>query len=221
MYPIHFSDLVSDAVFFWLFSSWAGRRSRDPAYSQTRTHTSTHTQTKGFYQVRAAVHIQALTHPLFFSLKSLIEHLKPVGAAKLEESRAITPTNQNPHIALFLSSQNAEDGRILDAEDSMLGQPPSVCVTSPLPAQRKKSHQDQGSEDIEVEQDLDVALKHVYREVQEENIEGCVLEERLDEKDVALMDGASVSVIFSWLVTVLYILFFLVYFINVFSQLSS
>jgi hypothetical protein len=87
----------------------------------------------------------------------------------------------------------------------MLGQPPSVCVTSPLPARRKKSHQDQGSEDIEVEQDLDVALKHMYREVQEENIEGCVLEERLDEKDVALMDGASVSVIFLWLVTVLYI----------------
>lgn len=118
-------------------------------------------------------------------------------------------TDQNTNIALFLSSPNAEDGRILDAEDSMLGQPPSVCTASPLPThagrdRRKKSYQDQDLGDIDVEQDLDMALRHMYREVQEENIEGCVLEERLDEKDVALMDGASVSVIFSWLVTALY-----------------
>jgi len=44
-----------------------------------------------------------------------------------------------------------------------------------------------------VERDLDVVLRHMYREVQQENTEGCVSEERLDEKDVAMMDGASVS----------------------------
>jgi hypothetical protein len=48
-------------------------------------------------------------------------------------------------------------------------------------------------EDIHVERDLDVVLRHMYREVQQENTEGCVSEERLDEKDVAMMDGASVS----------------------------
>jgi hypothetical protein len=39
-----------------------------------------------------------------------------------------------------------------------------------------------------VERDLDVVLRHMYREVQQENTEGCVSEERLDEKDVAMMD---------------------------------
>ncbi|KAG1813861.1 uncharacterized protein BJ212DRAFT_1364133 [Suillus subaureus] len=126
-------------------------------------------------------------------LKSLIGHLKPVAAAKLKGGNTIMSTDQNTNIALFLSSPNAEDGRILDAEDSMLGQPPSVCTASPLPThagrdRRKKSYQDQDLGDIDVEQDLDMALRHMYREVQEENIEGCVLEERLDEKDVALMD---------------------------------
>jgi hypothetical protein len=43
-------------------------------------------------------------------------------------------------------------------------------------------------EDIHVERDLDVVLRHMYREVQQENTEGCVSEERLDEKDVAMMD---------------------------------
>ncbi|KAG1871615.1 hypothetical protein F4604DRAFT_1769066 [Suillus subluteus] len=126
------------------------------------------------------------------NLKSLIEHLKLV-AAKSKEGNTTTPTNQNTNIALFLSSPNAEDGRMLDAEDSMLGQPPTVCAALPLPThagsdRRKKSYQDQDLEDIDVEQDLDMALRHMYREVQEENIEGCVLEERLDEKDVVLMD---------------------------------
>ncbi|KAG1783349.1 hypothetical protein EV702DRAFT_958741 [Suillus placidus] len=61
-------------------------------------------------------------------------------------------------------------------------------LTRSFQDRRKNSDQDQDLEDIDVEQGLDMALKHMYREVQEENIEGCVLEERLDEKDVALMD---------------------------------
>ncbi|KAG2358874.1 hypothetical protein BDR07DRAFT_1611638 [Suillus spraguei] len=124
------------------------------------------------------------------SLKSLIEHLKPVLAAKLKEGNTTAPTNQNTNIALSLSSPS--EG-ILDAEDSMLGQPPSVCVASPPPThagrdRRKRLDKDQDLADIDVEQDLDVTLRHMYREVREENIEGCVLEERLDEKDVALMN---------------------------------
>lgn len=67
-----------------------------------------------------------------------------VAASKLKEGNATTPTNQNTNIALFLSSKSAEDGKILDAEDSMLGQPPSVRAASPLPMRpgrdrRKKS----------------------------------------------------------------------------------
>ncbi|KAG1825271.1 hypothetical protein EV424DRAFT_686906 [Suillus variegatus] len=127
------------------------------------------------------------------SLKSLIEHLKPVATAKSKEGHTTAPTNQNTNISLFISSPSAEDGRILDAENSMLGQPPSVCTASPLPAhagrdRRKKSDQDQALQDIDVEQGLDMALRHIYQAVQQENIEGCVLQERLDEKDVALMD---------------------------------
>ncbi|KAG2069458.1 hypothetical protein BDR04DRAFT_1078066 [Suillus decipiens] len=124
------------------------------------------------------------------SLKSLIEHLKPVAAAKLKEGNTTTPTNQNTNIVLSLSSPSE---RILDAEDSMLGQPPSVCAASSPPThagrdRRKKLDTDQDLADIDVEQDLDVTLRHMYREVREENVEGCVLEERLDEKDVALMN---------------------------------
>ncbi|KAG2153615.1 uncharacterized protein EDB93DRAFT_227664 [Suillus bovinus] len=127
------------------------------------------------------------------SLKSLIEHLKPVAAAKSKEGHTTALMNQNTNIALFHSSPSTEDGRILDAEDSMLGQPPSVCAASPLPThagtdRRKKSGQNQALEDIDVEQGLNMTLRHIYREVQEENVEGCVLAERLDEKDVALMD---------------------------------
>jgi hypothetical protein len=141
------------------------------------------------------------------SLKSLIEHLKPVVAAKLNEGNTTTPTSQGTDIAQFPSLPSAEDGKILDVEDSMLGQPPSVCAVSPLPTRprrdrRKKSDEDQALEDMDVELGLDMALRHMYREVQEENIEVCVLEERLDEKDIALMDGASACVFFLWLVKV-------------------
>ncbi|KAG1730675.1 uncharacterized protein EDB91DRAFT_1252534 [Suillus paluster] len=128
-------------------------------------------------------------------LKSLLEHLKPVASAKPKQDSSTTPTKKNPKIALLLSSLNAEDGRSLDAEDSMLGQPPSVCAVSPLTScatrdRGKESDQDLDLDDIEIdgERDLDMSLRHMYREVQEENIERCVLEERLDEKDVALMD---------------------------------
>ncbi|KAG1747671.1 hypothetical protein EDB19DRAFT_2037030 [Suillus lakei] len=134
----------------------------------------------------------------FNSLNSLIEHLKPVTSANLQEGNPTTPKKQNPKIALFLSSQSAEDGRTVDAGDSMLGQPPSVCAASPLTTRAgrdrtKESDQDQDLEDIEidVERGLDMALRHMYREVQDENIEGCVLKERLDEKDVGLMDVSS------------------------------
>lgn len=135
------------------------------------------------------------------SLKSLIEHLKPVAAAKLKEDNTTTSTNQGTGIAQFPSSPSAEDGKILEVDDSMLGQPPSVYAVSPMPTRpgrdrRKKSNKDQDLEDMDVEQGLDMALRHMYREVQEENIEVCVLEERLDEKDIALMDGASVCVFF-------------------------
>ncbi|KAG2141046.1 hypothetical protein DEU56DRAFT_796935 [Suillus clintonianus] len=128
------------------------------------------------------------------NLNSLLEHLKPVAPTKLKGGNPTTPMKKNPNIALFLSSANVEDGKSLDVEDSMLGQPPSACTASPLPIRpgrdrRKESDQDKDLEDIEidVERGLDMALRHVYREVQEDNVEGCVLEERLDEKDVALM----------------------------------
>lgn len=144
-----------------------------------------------------------------------------MAATKLKEGNTTTLTNQNTNIALFLSSPSAEDGEIIDAEDSMLGQPLSVCAASPLPTRpgrdrRKKSDQDQDLEDIYVEQGLDTALRHMYREVQGENIEGCVLEERLDEKDVALMDGASVCIFFLWLVKFFIISSFSIYFLHVF-----
>jgi hypothetical protein len=43
----------------------------------------------------------------FFSQSQVtFKHLKPVGAAKLKESSATTPTNQNTNIAPFLSSPN-------------------------------------------------------------------------------------------------------------------
>lgn len=148
-----------------------------------------------------------------------------MATAKSKEGHTTAPTNQNTNISLFISSPNAEDGRILDAEDSMLGQPPSVCTASPLPAhagrdRRKKSDQDQALEDIDVEQGLDMALRHIYQAVQQENIEGCVLQERLDEKDVALMDGAFVSAIFWGLMTVFVTSFFLIYFLDVFFRMS-
>lgn len=130
-----------------------------------------------------------------------------MAAAKLKEGNTTTPTNQNTDIAQFSSLPSAEDGKILDVEDSMLGQPPSVCAVSPLPTcprrdRRRKSDQDQDLEDMDVEQGLDMALRHMYREVKEENIEVCVLEERLDEKDIALMDGAYACAFFLWLVKV-------------------
>ncbi|KAG1738575.1 hypothetical protein EDD22DRAFT_336529 [Suillus occidentalis] len=135
------------------------------------------------------------------SLKLLIEHLKPVATAKLKEGNTTTPTNQNTDIVQFSSLPSTEDRKILDVEDSMLGQPPSVCAVSPLPTRprrdrRIKSDQDQDLEDMDVEQGLDMALRHMYREVKVENIELCVLEERLDEGDIALMDGASAWVFF-------------------------
>ncbi|KAG1800395.1 uncharacterized protein HD556DRAFT_1230584 [Suillus plorans] len=117
-------------------------------------------------------------------------HILPHSLKPRGSNRCVLQSIHERSLTRFLQSQ---DGRILDAEDSMLGQPPSVCTASPLPAhagrdRRKKSDQDQALEDIDVEQGLDMALRHIYQAVQQENIEGCVLQERLDEKDVALMD---------------------------------
>jgi hypothetical protein len=128
-----------------------------------------------------------------------------VTTAKLKEGNTTTPTNQNTDIVQFSSLPSTEDRKILDVEDSILGQPPSVCAVSTKPTRprrdkRNKSDQDQYLEDMDVEQGLDMALRHMYREVKVENIELCVLEERLDEKDIALMDGASAWAFFcGWL----------------------
>ncbi|OAX38957.1 hypothetical protein K503DRAFT_856354 [Rhizopogon vinicolor AM-OR11-026] len=126
------------------------------------------------------------------SLKSLMEHLKPVAPRNAKAINCTTPTKQKPKLPLSFSSAHAEDGRCLD---SMLGQPPSDCTASPWTTgaqkdKRENSDRDSDPDDFEmdIEQGFDMALKHVYHGVQEDNIEGCVLEERLDEKDVALMD---------------------------------
>lgn len=132
--------------------------------------------------------LRAYSRPLS-SLKSLVEHLKPVAPLKkAKEIDCTTSARQKHEFPHLVSSTNA-DGRSIYADDSMLGQPPSVCAASPLVMD---FDHDPDSEDFEMdmERSLDMALRHVYHEVQEEGIEGCVLEERLDEKDVALMDGA-------------------------------
>jgi len=118
-----------------------------------------------------------------------MEHLKPVAPLKkAKEIDCTTPARQKHESPLLVSSTNAEDGRSIYADDSMLGQPPSVCAASPLVTDLVH---DPDSEDFEMdtERSLDMALRRVYHEVQEEGSEECVLEERLDEKDVALMDG--------------------------------
>jgi hypothetical protein len=127
-----------------------------------------------------------------------MEHLKPVASTKAKEVDCTIPVKQKHKHALFLSFTSAEDEKSFNADDSMLGQLPSVCAGSFLTTNAKRDKRDcgPGSEDFEMdmERGLNMALRQVYHEVQEENIEGCVLEERLDEKDVALMDGSCVSV---------------------------
>lgn len=131
--------------------------------------------------------------------------LKPTASRKEKEDNCTTPAKQRPRLPFLLCSTDVEDGRDLDAGDSMLGQPPSICAASSLTtgSQRHRIVQskcDSDSEDFEMdmERGLDVALRQVYHEVQEKNIEACVLDERLDEKDVALMDGACVPVVFAY-----------------------
>jgi len=133
-----------------------------------------------------------------------MEHLKPVASGKTMSVNCTTPAKQN-HILPLLFSTHVEDGRGLDADDSMLGQPPSVCAASPLSTDARrermvKSERDPDSEDFEVntEKGFDIALRQVFREVQDKTIEACVLEERLDEKDIELMSG-EFSLSFFWL----------------------
>jgi len=133
-----------------------------------------------------------------------MEHLKPVASGKTMSVNCTTPAKQD-HILPLLFSTHVVDGRGFDADDSMLGQPPSVCATSPLStgARRErmvKLERDPDSEDFEVntEEGFDIALRQVFREVQDKTIEACVLEERLDEKDIELMSG-EFSLFSGWL----------------------
>lgn len=114
-YPMYFSDLALHHVFFWLFSSWAGDEVEIPRIHKPG-HTLPYSPKPGGYN----------------SLNSLLEHLKSVAPTKLKGGNPTTPTKQNLKIALFLCSPNTKDEKSLDAEDSMLGQPPSVCAAAPL-----------------------------------------------------------------------------------------